>query len=51
MAIYDIPPIANQPVPNKLTPKDVWISVTGIWPFNTDKFIDEDFTHSVLIDR
>jgi hypothetical protein len=53
MTIYDIPSIVNQSLPNALTPKNMKYGflVTGLWPFNTDIFTDEDFLPSAVADR
>jgi hypothetical protein len=53
MAIYNIPSIVSQSLPNVLTPKNIKSEflVTGIWPFNRDIFTDEDFLPSDVTDR
>jgi hypothetical protein len=53
MTICDIPSTVNQSLRNALTPKNIksGFLVTGIWPFNTDIFTDEDFLPSAVTDR
>jgi hypothetical protein len=53
MAIYDIPSIVNQPLPNALTPKNIksGFFTTGIWLFNTNMFTGEDFLPSTVTDH
>jgi hypothetical protein len=52
MTTYDIPFIVIQSLPNALTPKNTnsRFLVTGIWQFNTDIFIDEDFLPFAVTD-
>jgi hypothetical protein len=52
MLIYDIPSTVNQLVTNAHTLKNnkFRLSITGIWPSNTDIFIDDDFSPSALTD-
>jgi hypothetical protein len=53
VTVYDIPSIMYQSLPNALTPKNIKSEflVTGIWPFNTDIFTEEDLSHSAVNDR
>ena len=53
MTIYDIPFIVSQSVPNALAPKNIksGFIVTGIRPFNSNIFTDENFLPSAVTDR
>jgi hypothetical protein len=53
MTIYDIQSIVSQSLPNALAPKNIkhGFLLTGIWPFNTEIFTDEDFLPSAVTDR
>jgi hypothetical protein len=45
LTIYDIPFVLSQSLPDALMPKMIKsrLSLTGIWPFNSDIFTVEDF--------
>jgi hypothetical protein len=53
MTTYEIPFILNQALPNAFTPKNTKsrFLVTGVWPYNTGTFIDEDFLPFAVTDR
>ena len=53
VTIYDIPFIVSQSLPNALTPKNIksGFIVTGIRPFNSNIFTDENFLPSAVTDR
>ncbi|KAJ8879158.1 hypothetical protein PR048_019764 [Dryococelus australis] len=57
VTIYDIPSLVRQALPNTVTPKNITsgFSVTRIWLFNKDIFINEDFftciSHQDLVFR